>query len=170
MMWPCLDNSVAWRTGSFRQLTSSLGCANRSCGPPTPGRRLLSGVRRCRRGSAGGPLGPDEAPEGSWGHGGVPKGSEHQSCTDTGRSSDLSDDYMLRAALKGTFFFGENQHASQNQEFVGFIVTRQTALPIQIVSKFCAGVWYGMVDSKSYCTVVKTHRDETFRVTDLSPG
>ena len=27
-----------------------------------------------------------------------------------------------------------------------------------------------MVDSKSYCTVVKTHRDETSEVTDLSPG
>ena len=27
-----------------------------------------------------------------------------------------------------------------------------------------------MVDLKSYCTVAKTHRDETSEVTDLSPG
>ena len=29
-------------------------------------------------------------------------------CTNMGQSGDLSDDYMLRAALKGTHFFGEN--------------------------------------------------------------
>ena len=50
------------------QITSSLGCANRSCGPPKPGRLLLSGVRRCRRRSAGsrrasgGPVGTPEGP------------------------------------------------------------------------------------------------------------
>ena len=70
--------------------TSSLGCANRSCGPPKPGRLLLSGVRRCRRRSAGGPSGPDGAPEGPWGRRRVPYGSVHQSCTDTGQSSDPS--------------------------------------------------------------------------------
>ena len=32
---------------------NSHGCANRSGGPPKPGRRLLSGVRRCRRRSVG---------------------------------------------------------------------------------------------------------------------
>ena len=48
--------------------TSGLDCANRSCGPPKPGRLLLSGVRRCRRRSArsrrgpGGPVGPPECP------------------------------------------------------------------------------------------------------------
>ena len=66
-------------------LTSSIGCANRSCGPPKPGRLLLSGVRRCRRG-------PDGAPEGPWGRRGVPRGSEHQLCTNTGQSSDPLDD------------------------------------------------------------------------------
>ena len=35
----------------------------------------------------------------------VPRGSEHQLCTNTGQSSDPSDDYMLRAALEGTIFF-----------------------------------------------------------------
>ena len=39
--------------------TIALADANRSCGPPKPGRRLLSGVRRCRRRSAGGPSEPD---------------------------------------------------------------------------------------------------------------
>ena len=72
-----------------RKLTSTLADANRSCGPPKPGRLLLNGVRRCRRRSAGGPLGPDGPPEGPWGRRGVPRGSVHQSCTDTGQSSDL---------------------------------------------------------------------------------
>ena len=75
-------------------------------GPPKPGRRLLNGVRRCRRGSAGGPLGPEGAPEGPWGCRGVPRGSVHQSCIDTGQSDDPSDDYKPRAALelRHTFF------------------------------------------------------------------
>ena len=48
-------------------------------------------------------------------------------------------DYMLRAALEVThFFLGENQHAPKNDSFFGFIVTRQTAMPIQIVPRFCA--------------------------------
>ena len=64
--------------------------ANRSCWPPKPGRRLLSRVRRCRRRSVGGPSGPDGAPECPWGRHRVPYGSVHQSCTDTGQSSDPS--------------------------------------------------------------------------------
>ena len=40
------------------------------------------------------------------------QGSEHHSCTNTGQSSDPSDDYMLRAVLEGThFFLAENRHA-----------------------------------------------------------
>ena len=81
--------------------TSTLADANRSCGPPKPGRRLLNGVRRCRRGSAGGPLGPDEAPEGPWGGRGVPRGSVHQSCTNTGQSSDPSSSDGSRRAKTG---------------------------------------------------------------------
>ena len=69
----------------------------------------------------------------------MPRGSEHQLCTNTGQSSDPSDDYMLRAALEGTHsFLGENQHAPKIDLFSGFIVTRQTAMPIQIVPRFCA--------------------------------
>ena len=36
-----------------RCCNNSIGCANRSCGPPKPGKLLLTGVRRCRRQSAG---------------------------------------------------------------------------------------------------------------------
>ena len=68
--------------------------------------------------AAGQPSGPDGAPGGPWGRRGVPRGSEHQSCTNTGQSSDPSDDYMLRAALEGTHFFsGENRHAPKNDPF-----------------------------------------------------
>ena len=46
-------------------LTIATADANRSCGPPKPGRRLLKGVRRCRRRSAAGvrwvPTGPRRA-------------------------------------------------------------------------------------------------------------
>ena len=42
--------------------------------------------RMIRRGSSG----PDGPPEGPWGRRGVPRGSVHQSCTDTGQSSDPS--------------------------------------------------------------------------------
>ena len=109
--------SEAWLTKSLfpaKDTTSSIGCANRSCEPPKLGRLLLKGVRWCRRRSAGGPSGADGAPESEspWGRCGIPYGSVHQSCTNTGQSSDPSDDYMLRAALEGThFFLGENRHA-----------------------------------------------------------
>ena len=106
--------------------------------PPKPGRRLLNGVQQCRRRSAGGPLGADEAPEGPWGRRGVPRESEYQSCIDTGQSGDLPDDYMLRAALKGTHFFRRKLTCPKIDLFFGFIVTRQTAMPIQIVPRFCA--------------------------------
>ena len=90
-------------------------------------------------GAAGGPLGPDGAPEGLWWRRGVPRGSQHQSCTDTGQLSDPSDDYMLRAALEGTHFCSAKTDMPQNLTyFLVFIVTRQTAMPIQIVPRFCA--------------------------------
>ena len=88
-----------------------------------------------RRGSVGSRWGP----EGTWSRRGIPKGSEHQSCTNTGQSGDPSNSYMLRGALEGTHFFsGENRHAPKIDLFFGFIVTRQTAMPIQIVPRFCA--------------------------------
>ena len=122
-------------------------------GRPTVPYRCTIDVRTpwARHGVSTGPPGPDGAPEGPWGRRGVPRGSEYQSCTNTGQSGDLSDDYMLP---KIDLVFG-------------FIVTRQTALPIQIVSKFCAG-GYGRF--QSYCTNAKTHRDAASQVTDLSPA
>ncbi len=74
-------------------LYNSHGCANRSCGPPKPGRLLLNGVRPCRRGPV-----PDGPSEGPWGCRRVPYGSVHQSCTDTGQSSDPSSPVGCRRA------------------------------------------------------------------------
>ena len=123
-------------------ITSSLGCANRSCGPPKPGRLLLSGVRRCRRRSAGGPLGPDGPRRAR----GDAVGSRMGPYINRAPIRDSratrrapAGDYMPRAALVVThFFLGENRHAPQNDSFFCFIVTRQTAMPIQIVPRFCA--------------------------------
>ena len=54
-----------------------------------------------RRQSARGPLGTDRAPEGLWGRHGVPRGSVHQLCTDTGQSSDPSSPDGYRRAKTG---------------------------------------------------------------------
>ena len=93
-------------------------------------------------GAAGGPPGGRwvrQAPGGPVGSPEGPVWAVHQSCTDTGQSSDPSDDYMLRAALEDTHVFsGENRHAPTTDLCFGFIVTRQTAMPIQIVPRFCA--------------------------------
>ena len=85
-------------------MTIALACADRSGGPPKPG----AAYENQPDGAAGWPSGLDGAPEGPWGRRGVPRGSEYQSCTNTGQSGDLSDDYMLRAALEGTHFLWEN--------------------------------------------------------------
>ena len=50
--------------------------------------------------------------------------------------------------------------------YFGFIVTRETALPIQIVLRFCAG---GVVDAKSYFAVAKILCARPSWATDLSP-
>ena len=73
---------------------------------PPAGRRAAVGARR----GPGGPVGTPWRAQGS---------DEHQPCTNTGQSSDPSDDYMLRAALEGThFFLAENRHAPQNELFL----------------------------------------------------
>ena len=83
-------------------------------------------------------MGPDGAAESPWGRCGVPRGSEHQSCTNTGQSGDRSDDYKPRAALEGILVWGAKTDMPKNDSFFGFIVTRQTDLPIQVVPRFCA--------------------------------
>ena len=63
-----------------------------------------------------------------------PRGS-----VDTPWSPGRAGVYMLRAALKGTLFFlAKTDMPPKLAYFFGFIVTRQTALPIQIVLRFCA--------------------------------
>ena len=122
-----------------KDATSSLGCANRSCGPPKPGRRLLSGVRRCRQGSAGSPTGPWRARGDAVGSRMGPYINRAPIRDSRATRRAPAGDYMLRAALVVThFFLGENRHAPKNVSFSGFIVTRQTAMPIQIVPRFCA--------------------------------
>ena len=103
-------------------------------GPPKP----RAAYENQPDGAAGRPSGPDGAQEGPWGRRGVPRGSEHQLCTNTGQASDPSDDHKPRAALKGTHFFWRKLTYPKNDIFFGFSVTRQTALPIQIVPRFCA--------------------------------
>ncbi len=59
-------------------------------------------------------------------------------------------DYMLRAALVVTHFFWAKTDMPQKiTHFFGFIVTRQTAMPIQIVPRFCAS-GYGRFEKLLY--------------------
>ena len=122
-IWGCAKKLVAFHRGAPKKWSAVR---------PPAGRR-----------AAGRPSVPDRAPESPWGRRGLPRGSEHQLCTNTGQPSDPSSDYMLRAALEGThFFLGENRHAPKIDLLFGFIVTRQTAMPIQIGPRFCArGLW-----------------------------
>ena len=78
---------ILGKRGQIAEHYNSPGCANRSGGPPKPGRRLLNGVRQCPRRSARGPLGPDGVLQGPWGRRGEPRRSVHQLCTDTGQSN-----------------------------------------------------------------------------------
>ena len=98
MLYPAL---VRCNVAASNKNSIALADANRSGGLPKPGRRLLNGVRQCRRRSAGGPLGPDGAPEGPWGRRGVPRGSVYQMCTDTEQSSDPSSLVRSRRAKTG---------------------------------------------------------------------
>ena len=93
-----------------QKVTIAPACADRNGEPPKPGAAYESQPD----GAAGGPLRPDRALKGPWRPRGVPRGSEHQSCTNTRQSRDPLDDYMLRAALEGTHpFLVVNEHAHQ---------------------------------------------------------
>ena len=81
-----------------------------------------------------GPVGSRRGPGEPVGRRGVPRGSKHESCTNTGQSSDPSDDYKPPSCVgRHTFFSGRKPTCPKNDLFFGFSVTRQTALPIQIV-------------------------------------
>ena len=85
-----------------------------------------------------------------------------------GQSSDPSDDYMLRSALEGThFFWAKTNMPSKMTHFLGLFYLAKPLCPFKF---YCGSVQGCMVESKSDCTVVKTHQDETSQVTDLSPG
>ena len=75
---------------------------------------------------------------------------------------------MLRAALVVThFFLSENRHAQKMTHLGDLLKLTKRLCPFKLYRDSEQG---GMVDSKSYCTVVETHRDRTSPVTDLSPG
>ena len=120
---------------------------------PPAGRRAAIGARR--------------GPKGQWGRRGVPRGSEYQSCTDMGQSSDPLDDYKLRAALEGTHFFSAKTKIPQNTTyFLSLLQLAKRLCPFKLYRNALQG---GMVDFKSYFTNAKTHHDEATQVTDLSP-
>ena len=56
------------------------------------------------------------------------------------------------------------------QKMIIFFVLLELAKRLCPFKLYRDSVQGGMVDSKSYFTVVKTHHDETSQVTDLSPG
>ena len=68
--------------------TIAPACADRSCGPPKPG----AAYENQPDGAAGGPPGGRRGPRGPVGTPWRAWGSEHQLCTNTGQSSDPSDD------------------------------------------------------------------------------
>ena len=107
------------------------------------------------------------APEGPWGRRGVPRGSEHQLCTNTGQSGDPSDDYKPRAALEGTHFFSAKIDIPRKLTY--FLVLLQLAKRLCPFKLYRNSVQGGTVDSKSYCINAKTHRDGASQVADLSP-
>ena len=101
----------------------------------------------------------------------MPKGSEHQSWTNMGQSSDPLDDYKLRAALEGTHCCrGENRHGPKIELCFSFITTRQLAKQLYPFKLYRHSVQGGTVDSNSYCTNAQTPRDGASQVTDPSPG
>ena len=50
----------------------------------------------------------------------VPRGSEHQLCTNMGQSSDPSDDYMLRVRWKAHIFFWAKTDMPQKMTHLWF--------------------------------------------------
>ena len=122
--------------------TIAPACADRSGGPPKPG----AAYENQPDGAAGGPpgsrrTGPDGAPEGLWGRHGVPRVSEHQSCTNTGQSSDPSDDYMLRAALECTFFWRKQTYLKKGFICWVYCNSPNGSAHSNCTAILCRGMW-----------------------------
>ena len=136
-------------------------CADRSCGPPKPGaayenqppggRRSPTRPRRAHEDAVECPGGPNitRAP-----------------IRDSRATRRMTTSPELR--WKAHIFFSAKIDIPRKLTY--FWVLLQLAKRLCPFKLYRDSVQGGMVDSKSYCTVVKTHRDETSQVTDLSPG
>ena len=97
----------------------------------------------------------------------MPKGSDHQLCTNRGQSSDPLDDYKPRAALEDTHFFERKSTSPQNLTyFWGLSQLAKRLCPFKLYRN---SVQRGMVDARSYFTNAQTHHDEASQMTDPSP-
>ena len=80
--------------------------------------------------------------KGLWGRRGLPRRSEHQSCANTGQSSDPSDDYMPRAALEGTHFFWAKTDMAPKMNYFGFYCNSPNGYAhSNCTAILCKGVW-----------------------------
>ena len=112
-------------------------CANRSCGPPKPG----AAYKNQPDGAAGGPPGGRRSPTGAQTARGdavaCPRGPNIncEPIRDSRATCRMTTSPKLRWKAH---FFGRKSTSAKCDIFFGFVTTRQTAMPIQIVSKFCA--------------------------------
>ena len=102
-------------------------------------------------------------------------GSVYQSYSYTGQSSDPSGLVGSHWAKSVSDKFpSEPNMTRQAQRAICSAGDESLRLSLALIlcpfKMYRDSVQGGMVDSKSYCTIVKTHRDETSQVTDLSPG
>ena len=139
-----------------------------SCGPPKPG----AAYENQPDGAAGGPPGGRQGP--TW-----PRRAHGDAVTCQGGPN------INRAPVRDSRATRQVTTCSELRWKAHIFFCAKTDMPpklpiflvlLQLAKRLCPFKLYrdsvqgGMVDSKSYCAVVKTHRDETSQVTDLSPG
>ena len=74
---------------------------------------------------------------------------------------------LLRAALEGThFFWAKTDMPPKNDTLLGLLQLAKRQCPFKLYRNSVQG---DVVNSKSYCTNAKTHRDQASWVTDMSP-
>ena len=72
----------------------------------------------------------------------MPKGSVHQSCTNTGQLGDPSDDYKPRAALEGTHFFRRKLTCPPKMNYFGLYCNSPNGYAhSNCTAILCRGVW-----------------------------